>query len=79
MAVSATDAQDRLFSASNRGGYIAVAAPGVAPAALPVAAASNPRSPGKTQQQQDVPPTRAPDTPIPAMAADEPANGPDKP
>jgi subtilisin family serine protease len=29
IAVSATDAQDRLFSASNRGGYIAVAAPGV--------------------------------------------------
>jgi hypothetical protein len=60
MAVSATDAQDRLFSASNRGGF-------------------EPASPGKTQQQQDVPPTRAPDTPIPAMAADEPANGPDKP
>jgi len=29
IAVSATDAQDHLFSASNRGGYIAVAAPGV--------------------------------------------------
>jgi subtilisin family serine protease len=29
IAVSATDAQDRLFEASNRGGYIAVAAPGV--------------------------------------------------
>ncbi|SDS59948.1 S8 family serine peptidase [Bradyrhizobium canariense] len=29
IAVSATDAQDKLFSASNRGGYIAVAAPGV--------------------------------------------------
>jgi subtilisin family serine protease len=29
IAVSATDAQDRLFVASNRGGYIAVAAPGV--------------------------------------------------
>jgi subtilisin family serine protease len=29
IAVSGTDAQDRLFSASNRGGYIAVAAPGV--------------------------------------------------
>ena len=29
IAVSATDAQDRLFAASNRGGYIAVAAPGV--------------------------------------------------
>ncbi len=29
IAVSATDAQDRLFTASNRGGYIAVAAPGV--------------------------------------------------
>ena len=29
IAVSATDAQDRLFSASNRGSYIAVAAPGV--------------------------------------------------
>ena len=29
IAVSATDAEDRLFSASNRGGYIAVAAPGV--------------------------------------------------
>ena len=29
IAVSATDAQDRLFSASNRGGYLAVAAPGV--------------------------------------------------
>jgi Subtilase family len=29
IAVSATDAQDRLFAASNRGGYIALAAPGV--------------------------------------------------
>ncbi|WP_440638726.1 S8 family serine peptidase [Bradyrhizobium sp. PUT101] len=29
IAVSATDQQDRLFSASNRGNYIAVAAPGV--------------------------------------------------
>jgi subtilisin family serine protease len=29
IAVSATDAQDRLFSASNRGNYVAVAAPGV--------------------------------------------------
>jgi hypothetical protein len=29
IAVSATDAQDHLFSASNRGGHIAVAAPGV--------------------------------------------------
>jgi subtilisin family serine protease len=29
IAVSATDAQDRLFSASNRGFYVAVAAPGV--------------------------------------------------
>jgi subtilisin family serine protease len=29
IAVSATDAQDHLFAASNRGGYIAVAAPGV--------------------------------------------------
>ena len=29
IAVSATDAQDRLFTASNRGGHIAVAAPGV--------------------------------------------------
>jgi subtilisin family serine protease len=29
IAVSATDAQDRLFAASNRGGYIAVSAPGV--------------------------------------------------
>jgi hypothetical protein len=29
IAVSGTDAQDRLFSASNRGGYIAVAAPAV--------------------------------------------------
>src|SRR3982075_4612501 len=29
MAVSPTDAQDRLFAASNRGGHIAVAAPGV--------------------------------------------------
>src|SRR3984885_4456618 len=29
MAVSATDAQDRLFAASNRGSYIALAAPGV--------------------------------------------------
>jgi hypothetical protein len=29
IAVSATDAQDRPFAASNRGGYIAVAAPGV--------------------------------------------------
>jgi hypothetical protein len=29
IAVSATDAQDHLFSASNRGAYIAVAAPGV--------------------------------------------------
>jgi len=29
IAVTATDAQDRLFSASNRGGYTAVAAPGV--------------------------------------------------
>lgn len=29
IAVSATDAHDHLFSASNRGGYIAVAAPGV--------------------------------------------------
>src|SRR3984957_11260743 len=29
MAVSATDAQDRLFAASNRGRYIALAAPGV--------------------------------------------------
>jgi subtilisin family serine protease len=29
IAISATDAQDKLFVASNRGGYIAVAAPGV--------------------------------------------------
>jgi subtilisin family serine protease len=29
IAVSATDAQDRLFGASNRGAYIAIAAPGV--------------------------------------------------
>jgi subtilisin family serine protease len=29
LAVSATDAQDRLFAASNRGSYIALAAPGV--------------------------------------------------
>ncbi|HEY0909926.1 MAG TPA: S8 family serine peptidase, partial [Bradyrhizobium sp.] len=29
IAVSATDAQDRLFSASNRGNYVAVVAPGV--------------------------------------------------
>jgi subtilisin family serine protease len=29
IAVSATDAQDRLFTASNRGSYIAIAAPGV--------------------------------------------------
>jgi subtilisin family serine protease len=29
IAVSATDAQDRLFAASNRGGYIALSAPGV--------------------------------------------------
>jgi hypothetical protein len=29
VAVSATDAQDRLFSASNRGSYIAISAPGV--------------------------------------------------
>jgi hypothetical protein len=29
IAVSATDAQDKPFSASNRGGYIAIAAPGV--------------------------------------------------
>ena len=29
IAVSATDAQDRLFAASNRGGFIAVSAPGV--------------------------------------------------
>jgi subtilisin family serine protease len=29
MAVSATDAQDKLFAASNRGNYIAVSAPGV--------------------------------------------------
>jgi subtilisin family serine protease len=29
IAVSATDAQDKLFSASNRGGHIALAAPGV--------------------------------------------------
>src|SRR6202011_4602998 len=29
IAVSATDAQDRLFAASNRGSHIAVAAPGV--------------------------------------------------
>src|SRR5258705_9137357 len=29
IAVSATDAQDKLFTASNRGGHIAVAAPGV--------------------------------------------------
>jgi len=29
IAVSATDAQDRLFAASNRGGYVALAAPGV--------------------------------------------------
>jgi subtilisin family serine protease len=29
IAVSATDAQDRLFTASNRGSYIALAAPGV--------------------------------------------------
>src|ERR1700689_1278985 len=29
IAVSATDAQDRLFQASNRGSYVAVAAPGV--------------------------------------------------
>jgi subtilisin family serine protease len=29
IAVSATDAQDHLFTASNRGGYIAIAAPGV--------------------------------------------------
>jgi subtilisin family serine protease len=29
IAVSATDAQDKLFAASNRGGYIALSAPGV--------------------------------------------------
>jgi subtilisin family serine protease len=29
IAVGATDAQDRLFAASNRGGYVALAAPGV--------------------------------------------------
>ncbi len=29
IAVSATDAQDRLFAASNRGGFIAISAPGV--------------------------------------------------
>jgi subtilisin family serine protease len=29
IAVSATDAQDRLFAASNRGGHIAISAPGV--------------------------------------------------
>jgi hypothetical protein len=29
IAVSATDAQDHLFTASNRGGYVAIAAPGV--------------------------------------------------
>src|SRR6201999_4176235 len=29
IAVSATDAQDKLFTASNRGGYIALSAPGV--------------------------------------------------
>ena len=29
IAVSATDAEDRLFSASNRGSYVALAAPGV--------------------------------------------------
>src|SRR6202047_3165747 len=29
IAVSATDAQDKLFAASNRGGYIAISAPGV--------------------------------------------------
>src|SRR4051794_36526576 len=29
IAVSATDSQDKLFSASNRGGHIAIAAPGV--------------------------------------------------
>ena len=29
IAVSATDAEDRLFAASNRGSYIALAAPGV--------------------------------------------------
>ncbi len=29
IAVSATDAQDKLFAASNRGNYIAIAAPGV--------------------------------------------------
>jgi hypothetical protein len=29
IAISATDARDKLFTASNRGGYIAVAAPGV--------------------------------------------------
>jgi Subtilase family len=29
IAVSATDAQDRLFAASNRGGYVAISAPGV--------------------------------------------------
>ncbi len=29
IAVSATDAQDKLFAASNRGGYVAIAAPGV--------------------------------------------------
>ena len=156
IAVSATDAHDRLFSASNRGSYIAVAAPGVdiflpapdgkyqmtsgtsfsaafvsgvvalllernpalkpaevraiviktardlgapgrddlfgageadayaavsavAPAALPVAAASDPRPLEKIEQQQDVPPTRAPDMPPPAMAADKPADGPGRP
>jgi subtilisin family serine protease len=29
IAISATDAHDKLFAASNRGGYVAVAAPGV--------------------------------------------------
>src|SRR6202047_4816221 len=29
VAVSATDAQDKLFAASNRGAYVALAAPGV--------------------------------------------------
>ena len=43
------------------------------------AAASDPRPLEKIEQQQDVPPTRAPDMPPPAMAADKPADGPGRP
>jgi hypothetical protein len=55
--------RDDLFGTGGADAYAAVSA--VAPAPLPVAAVSDPKSTGKAVQPQDVPPSRALDTPIP--------------